>query len=139
MFLNLAMTNHEIIEEALEVVKPIVFGDSEIGMVGCALITDKNTIFKGVCIHTVCGMGFCAEHTAIGQMVTQGEYKIKKIVAVHKDKEGNISILAPCGRCREFMYQTNEENLETDIVLDQNKNAKLKELLPYYGWSKKIN
>ena len=133
------MTTKQIIEEAIKVVRPKVFGDSEIGMVGCALITDKNTIFKGVCIHTVCGMGFCAEHTAIGQMVTQGEYKIKKIVAVHKDKEGNISILAPCGRCREFMYQTNEENLETDIVLDQNKNAKLKELLPYYGWSKKIN
>ena len=133
------MTTTQIIKEALEVADIKVFGDSEIGMVGCALITDKNTIFKGVCIHTVCGMGFCAEHTAIGQMVTQGEYKIKKIVAILKDKKDKVSILAPCGRCREFMYQTNEENLETDIVLDQNKNAKLKELLPYYGWSKKIN
>ena len=84
-------------------------------------------------------MGFCAEHTAIGQMVTQGEYKIKKIVAVHKNKNGEISVLAPCGRCREFMYQTNEENLETEVVLDIDKVLKLKELLPYYGWWKKIN
>ena len=35
-------------------------------------------------------MVFCAEHTAIWQMVTQGEYKIKKIVAVHKNKKGDI-------------------------------------------------
>ena len=133
------MTTKQIIEEAIQVIKPKKFGDSEIGMVGCALITDKDTIFKGVCIHTVCGMGFCAEHTAIGQMVTQGEYKIKKIVAVHKNTEGEISILAPCGRCREFMYQTNEENLDTDVVLDINNVVKLKELLPYHGWCKKIN
>ena len=133
------MTTKQIIEEAIKVIKPKKFGDSEIGMVGCALITDKDTIFKGVCIHTVCGMGFCAEHTAIGQMVTQGEYKIKKIVAVHKNTEGEISILAPCGRCREFMYQTNEENLDTDVVLDINNVVKLKELLPYHGWFKKVD
>ena len=133
------MTTIQIIKEALEVADIKVFGDSEIGMVGCALITDKNTIFKGVCIHTVCGMGFCAEHTAIGQMVTQGEYKIKKIVAILKDKKDKVSILAPCGRCREFMYQTNIENLEAHVVLDKDKVVKLKELLPYYGWVKKID
>jgi len=133
------MTTKQIIEEAIKVIKPKVFGDSEIGMVGCALITDKDTIFKGVCIHTVCGMGFCAEHTAIGQMVTLGEYKIKKIVAVYKNTEGETSILAPCGRCREFMYQTNEENLDTDVVLDINNVVKLKELLPYHGWCKNID
>ena len=133
------MTTKQIIEEAIQVIKPKKFGDSEIGMVGCALITDKDTIFKGVCIHTVCGMGFCAEHTAIGQMVTQGEYKIKKIVVVYKNTGGETSILAPCGRCREFMYQTNEENLDTDVVLDINNVVKLKELLPYHGWCKKIN
>ena len=72
------MTTKQIIEEAIKVIKPTVFGDSEIGMVGCALTTYKNTIFKGVCIHIVCGMVFCGKHTAIGQMVTQGEYKIKK-------------------------------------------------------------
>ena len=133
------MTTKQIIKEAIQVIKPKKFGDSEIGMVGCALITDKDTIFKGVCIHTVCGMGFCAEHTAIGQMVTQGEYKIKKIVAVYKNTGGETSILAPCGRCREFMYQTNEENLDTDVVLDINNVVKLKELLPYHGWCKKID
>ncbi|MBA4336334.1 cytidine deaminase [bacterium] len=132
------MTNEELIKEAIQVVNPKTIGDSEMGGVGCALLTDKNTIFKGVCIDTISGMGFCAEHTAISQMITQGEYKIKKIVAVWKDEKGDVFVIPPCGRCREFMRQTNEENLETEVVLDMNKAIKLKELLPYYDWWQKI-
>jgi cytidine deaminase len=132
------MTNEELIKEAVQVVDPKTIGDSEMGSVGCALMTDKNTIFKGVCIDTSSGMGFCAEHTAISQMITQGEYKIKKIVAVWKDEKGVVFVIPPCGRCREFMRQTNEENLETEIVLDTNKAVKLKELLPYYDWWQEI-
>ncbi len=133
------MTNEELIKEAIQVINPKTIGDSEMGGVGSALITDKNTIFKGVCIDTSSGMGFCAEHTAISQMITQKEYKIKKIVAVWKDDKGDIFILPPCGQCREFMHQTNEENLETDVVLDKNKTVKLKELLPYYDWCQQIS
>lgn len=132
------MTNKELIKEAIQVVNPKTIGNSEMGGVGCALITDKNTIFKGVCIDTSSGMGFCAEHTAISQMITQGEYKIKKIEAVWKDEKGSVFVIPPCGRCREFMRQTNEENLETEVVLDTNKAVKLKELLPYYDWWQKI-
>jgi cytidine deaminase len=132
------MTNEEIIKEATSVVNPKTIGNADMGGVGCALLTDKGKLFYGVCIDTSSGMGFCAEHTAISQMITQGEYKIKKIVAVKKEKNGDVYILPPCGRCREFMRQTNEENLnETDIVLDKDKSLKLKELLPYYDWWKK--
>ena len=67
-------------------------------------------------------------------MVTEGEYKIQKIVEVYKNKEGEVSILVPCGRCREFMYQTNEENLETEVILAIDKVLKLKGLLPYHRW-----
>ncbi|MCK4540009.1 cytidine deaminase [Candidatus Parcubacteria bacterium] len=132
------MTNEKLIEEAIQVVHSKTIGNSEMGDVGCALVTNKNTIFKGVCIDTSSGMGFCAEHTAISQMITQGEYKIKKIVAVWKDDKGSVFILSPCGRCREFMHQTNKENLETDIILDKDKVVKLKELLPYHDWWQKI-
>ncbi|MCU9602113.1 hypothetical protein OEV75_13000 [Caldibacillus kokeshiiformis] len=48
-----------------------------------------------------CSIGFCAEHSAITAMVTAGERKIAKIVAVYEDG----SILPPCGRCREFISQ----------------------------------
>ena len=54
----------------------------------CALITDKDNVYVGVDIDTGCGMGFCAEHNAIGSAVTNKEYVIKKIVAVWKDENG---------------------------------------------------
>ena len=63
-------------------------------------------------MHTDCDLGFCAEHSAIANMILNGEYIIKKIVAVHKDK-----IYPPCGRCRELMYQLNRENREAEIIL----------------------
>jgi cytidine deaminase len=71
-------------------------------------------------------MGFCAEHNAIGTMVTQGESRIHTIVAV--DWDG--SILSPCGRCREFIYQIDEGNAETRVILRENSVMTLKELLP---------
>jgi cytidine deaminase len=40
----------------------------------------------------------------------------------------------PCGRCREFIRQIDEANLETDVLLGQDKMRKLKELLPYHEW-----
>lgn len=134
----MTMTNEELIKKAASVIKSKKVGDFSIGDVGCALVTDKNNIYLGVCIDTGSGMGFCAEHNAIGSMITAGEYKIKKIVAVWKDDKGDVFILSPCGRCREFMRQINEENLETDVILDENKAVKLKELLPYYNWFHKI-
>ena len=132
------MTNEELINKAISVIKPNEINGFIIGDVGCALITDKNNIYTGVCIDTGSSMGFCAEHNAIGSMITAGEYKIKKIVAVCKDKNENIYILAPCGRCREFMYQINKQNLNTDAILEKNEVVKLNKLLPYYAWNKKI-
>lgn len=128
------MTNEELIQEAVQVINPITIGNAEMGGVGCALITDKNTIFKGVCIDTISGMGFCAEHTAISQMITQGEYNIQKIVAVKKDDKGGIIIMPPCGRCREFIHQTNKKNLETDVIVGKDQTVKLKTLLPYHDY-----
>lgn len=96
------------------------------GSVAAALVTDKGNVYKGVCIDTPCSMGFCAEHAAIAAMVTAGESRITKIVAVC---EGN-GIVAPCGRCREFMYQINHDNLETEVLLDSGIFT-LRELLPH--------
>ncbi len=132
------MTNQDLINEAISVVHPKTIGNADMGGVGCALLTNNGNLYYGVCIDTSSGMGFCAEHTAISQMITKEEYVIKKIVAVKKDSNGDIFILPPCGRCREFMRQTNEKNLEeTEIILDIDKSVKLKEILPYYDWYKK--
>ena len=88
-------------------------------------------ISEGVNIDTISGIGYCAEHNAIGNMVTEGEFIIKTIVATWKDEKGNVYILHPCGRCRELMRQMNEKNMEADVILGKDRAVKLKELLPY--------
>ena len=100
--------------------------DSYAGSVAAALVTDKGNVFKGVCIDTPCSMGFCAEHAAIAAMITAGESRIERIVTVC-DGSG---IVSPCGRCREFMYQINHDNLETEVQLECGVIS-LKELLPH--------
>ena len=125
------MTNEKLIKLAASVVHSKKMGDNTSGDVGCALVTDKGKVYTGVCIDTMSGMGFCAEHAAIAAMVTERQYKIKKIVAVWKDKKRNVHILHPCGRCREFMRQIDKRNMETEVILGKDRSAKLKELLPY--------
>ena len=96
------------------------------GQVAAALMTDKGNVYTGVCIDVPCGMGFCAEHAAIAAMITAGENRIAKIVAVKED----TGIVAPCGRCREFMYQIHHGNLDTEILLASGVYT-LKDLLPH--------
>jgi cytidine deaminase len=122
------ISDEELIEKAKSVINPrkIKHGFT-VGDVGCALVTDKGNVYLGVCIDTASGMGFCAEHSAIAAMVTHGEHVIKKIVAVVE----NGTPIPPCGRCREFMHQIHEENLEAEVIIGKNKSVKLKELLPF--------
>ena len=125
------MDTEKLIEQAKSVIRARKNGDFTIGDVGCALITDKSNVYLGVCIDTSSSMGFCAEHNAIGSMVTAGETRIKKIVAVWKDKKKGVFVMHPCGRCREFMRQIDKRNMEAEVILGKNRVAKLKDLLPY--------
>ena len=68
--------------------------NSEAGSVAAALLTQEGHVYTGVCIDTPCGMGFCAEHAAAAAMVTAGENRVVKIVAVHE----NGKPIPPCGR-----------------------------------------
>ena len=129
-----ALAHDQLIRRAVSIIKPRKNGDYTIGDVGCALITDKHNVYLGVCIDTSSGMGFCAEHSAIAAMVTAGESRIESIVAVRKDENGVAQIMAPCGRCREFIRQIDDDNLETEVILGREKVARLKDLLPYHDW-----
>jgi len=125
------MTNEELIEKAAAAVHAKKTGDCTSGDVGCALETENKNMYTGVCIDTVSGMGFCAEHAAIAAMVNAREYRIKTIMAVWEDEKGDVFVLHPCGRCRGFMRQINEDNMETDVILGSNRVVTLKDLLPY--------
>lgn len=133
------MSTADLIKRACQLALPVTMNNAEMGGVSCVLITENNTIFEGVCIDTISGMGFCAEHTAISQMITQQEYRVRKIIAVKNDGDGSFSILSPCGRCREFLYQINNENLSTEVVLGTQMMKPLRELLPYYDWSERVD
>jgi cytidine deaminase len=87
-------------------------------------------VFTGVCIDTASGTGFCAEAAAIAAVVTAGELKIRRIVAVWKDDTGALYVLSPCGRCREFIHQMHRENIETEVVLARDRVVPLRDLLP---------
>ncbi|PIR13990.1 cytidine deaminase [Candidatus Falkowbacteria bacterium CG11_big_fil_rev_8_21_14_0_20_39_10] len=131
------MKNQELIKLAAAVVKTKKTKDGLWADIGCALLSESGKIYTGVCAAAGSNT-FCAEQIAIGAMITDGEYKIAKIVAVHKDESGAVFVIPPCGNCRQVMRETEESNLEnTEIVLDKNKSVKLEELLPYYDWWKK--
>ena len=116
----------ELYQAALEVLQPRrISPDVEAGGVAAALVTDKGNVYRGVCIDTSCSMGFCAEHAAIAAMLTAGENRVEKIVAVNWDKH----ILPPCGRCREFLLQLG--NPETLVLVAENTAVPVKNLLPY--------
>lgn len=120
------MTFDEMTKLAHETLNPRELGDgSYAGSVAAVLETEAGNIYRGVCIDTSSSMGFCAEHAAIAAMVTAGESRIRRVVAVHES-----GIVAPCGRCREFMYQINHGNLDAEVRL-RNATVALRDLLPH--------
>lgn len=123
------MTNLELIEKAKTVLRPreLYLGNSA-GDVACALLSAQGNLYLGVCIDISSGIGFCAEHAAIAAMITAGESQIARIVAIWREN----TVLPPCGRCRELMYEIDAANLETtEVVLSEAQAVKLKELLPH--------
>jgi cytidine deaminase len=99
----------------------------EAGDVGAALLTEDGRLFSGCSVDCKCGIGFCAEHSAVAEMLKTRTSRVRAVVAVNS--EGRI--LPPCGRCRELLYQVDPANLDTDVVLAADRTVKLRELLPY--------
>jgi cytidine deaminase len=129
------MSEHDdLIEIARARINPHRVGDRLFGDVGAALETTTGAIHTGVCIDTGSGTGFCAEHAAIASMVTSGEYAIARIVAVWQGDQERVTVLAPCGRCREFIRQIDDSNTGTMVVLGHGRTAPLRDLLPEWEW-----
>ena len=95
------------------------------GSCGAALLAANEEIYTGICIDLACGLGFCAEHSAIAQMLKDRETRIIAIVATCED-----GIVPPCGRCREMMIQIDSGNSDTEVILTEDRTEKLHKLLP---------
>jgi cytidine deaminase len=122
------MTFDELYEKANSVVNPRKLSEyAEAGGVGAAILTEKGNLYTGVCIDTACSMGFCAEHAAAAAMITAGESRVSKMIAVGWDGH----IMPPCGRCREFISQIHTENLNAEVMVGEGVIVTLRELLPY--------
>ena len=93
--------------------------------VGCALKTKSGKIYTGVNVDGI--HGSCAEIVAIGNAISCGEKEFELIVAVY-GKNGEQKILAPCGNCRQIMYEIDKT---IKVILDKNTAKAITELLPY--------
>lgn len=101
-------------------------GGGSCASVAAAIESASGQVYTGVCIDVACSMGFCAEHAALAAMVTAGETRVRRVVAVHESGR----VVAPCGRCREFLYQIDPANLEAEVLLSQGITT-LRALLPH--------
>jgi len=124
---GIKMTFEELYEVAKDALNPRKLSkDSYAGSVSAALLTEDGNVYKGVCIDTPCSMGFCAEHAAIASMITAGENRIIKLVAVYKDG----TIIPPCGRCREFVSKIHDDNHQCEVLVEKDAIVTIGDLLP---------
>lgn len=98
------------------------------GGVSAAILTKSGNIYVGVCIDTACTLGMCAERNAIANMITNGESKIDKIIAIMPNGKNG----APCGACREYMMQLDKDSGDIEIMVDYKtrKTTRLKGIIP---------
>lgn len=105
----------------------------------CALESEDGRIYTGFCIEACSGvMNLCAERVAaLNMYVNSGQTKIKRLIAFRKKAPSGGESGMPCGACREFLYQLNEENENMEIMADyeSRKTVTLKELTPNW-WGK---
>ena len=70
----------ELYEKAKSVLNPRRLSESaEAGGVGAAILSESGSVYTGS------SMGFCAEHAAAAAMITEGESRVLKMVAVAWD------------------------------------------------------
>jgi cytidine deaminase len=120
-------TDRELVDSAKALVGKFPLAEKWLtaGSVAAALRTKSGKVYTGICLDLSCGIGFCAEHAAIAEMLKARETEIVAIVAVNAR-----GVLYPCGRCRELMLQVNATNKRTRVITPGNKTVALTKLLP---------
>ncbi len=105
----------------------------------CALESENGEIYTGFCIESCSGvMNLCAERVAALNMYIQsGQTKIRRLIAFRDKPPYGEGSGMPCGACREFLLQLDEENENTEILVDyaSRETVTLRELTPKW-WGK---
>ena len=95
------------------------------GLVGAAVLAASGAVYTGCSVDLRCGIGFCAEHSAVAEMIKGRETQIALLVAVCDE-----GVLPPCGRCRELIVQVDIRNYDARVALPDGQIATIRELLP---------
>lgn len=103
--------------------------DVSAGSCAAAILAANGKIYTGICLDLHCGIGFCAEHAAVAEMLKARETRVLAAVAV---AVGGHDIAPPCGRCRELIAQIDPANLDTWFILEPGVVKPLRELLPVH-------
>lgn len=117
-------------DAAMKVLNPRKISEwMEAGGVAAAVESESGKIYTGVCVDGACTLGICAERNAIFNMITQGEQRIRRVIAVN----WNGKAMPPCGACRELMAQLMPDgyrNIEIMLDYEKEKVLTLGELTP---------
>lgn len=118
-----------------EEVSPFIYAHHVV----CAIEAENGEIFIGFCIESCCGvLNLCVERVAaLNMYVNSGQTKIRRLMAFRDSAPIGGGSGMPCGACREFLYQLNEENEAMEIMIDYEKRetVTLRDLMPDW-WGK---
>jgi cytidine deaminase len=127
-YLELDSADFDLVQRAADFLKK---RQSEISGVSAGIRTRSGKEYYGVCVDPPNStMGMCAEHTAIGTMISDGERTIETMVAITCSE--SYHVLPPCGKCRELAGAFGDPyvilEIEKPAVL---KKVRLSELVPH--------
>ena len=103
--------------------------DCSAATVGAAIRTASGDVFTGVNLDLACGIGFCAEHSAVAEMLKTRQTVVTGVVAI-----GRRGILPPCGRCRELLVQVDPLNARAAVLVGPAEAVRLGDLLPRHWY-----
>lgn len=97
--------------------------------VAACIRSENNRLFTGVNVENGSyGLTICAESSAICNMITSGEQRIKSIVVL----AGNNLLCPPCGACRQKLHEFSTPETQIHLCNKDNilQSMTMKELLP---------
>jgi len=125
-YTNITEEDRELIDAATTVIqKNFLYGKHH---VGSAVRSKSGKIYVGVHLESQ-NIDVCAEHVAMGMVVSNGEREFDSIVAITMRDVPKPTIILPCNTCRELI---NFYGPETWVILEINggpKKCKAKDLI----------
>lgn len=123
---------HEAAEEMLELARKArdnAYAPYSKYRVGVCIKSTNDHLYIGCNVENASyGLTQCAEATAIGNMITAGDHRIKEIVIT---SSGDL-FCPPCGGCRQILSEFADPYVEIHLIKADNqaKSYTMAELLP---------